>query len=97
LIRLTAEASRQISQLAVHYRELGRPEAVANLRRAVAAASQRIEAAPNEGLPAPRPYPELVCAGRAWIKEGPYWFLYSVRPLVILAVFYESADIPGRI
>jgi hypothetical protein len=58
----------------------------------------RISAHPNRGLPAPRPYPGLARPGRAWIKSGRYWIAYRTRPrLLIVAVFYETADIPGRI
>ncbi len=57
----------------------------------------KIERSPAAGLPAPRPYPEVARAGRAWIKAGRYWVSYrTTKPLVILGVFYEAADIPGR-
>jgi hypothetical protein len=73
-----------------------RPEAVRNLARAIAEASRAIEA--GRGIPAPRPYPELAQPGRAWIHAGRYWFRYALtRPPVILGVFYDAADIPGRI
>ena len=61
-------------------------------------AADRIEADPAAGLPAPRPYPELARPGRAWVKAGRYWVLYrTTAPPVIIAVFFETADIPGRL
>jgi hypothetical protein len=33
-----------------------------------------------------------------WIKVGRYWFRYAViDPPVIVAVFYETADIPAYV
>jgi hypothetical protein len=64
---------------------------------ALAAAESSIARNPHGGLAAPRPYPQLVRPGRLWTKAGRYWIAYSPDPLVILAVFYDSADIPGRI
>jgi hypothetical protein len=53
---------------------------------------------PFGGLPPPRPYPALVRPGLAWIKVGRYWVAYRTTPrLRIDAVFYETADIPGRL
>jgi len=54
-------------------------------------------AADRVGLPAPGPYPELAMEGRAWLKAGRYWFAYTKTvPMVVVAAFYEEADIPGR-
>jgi hypothetical protein len=37
-------------------------------------------------------------AARAWVKAGRYWFAYSTtQPPVIVAVSYETANIPGRL
>ena len=61
-------------------------------------ASRRIEANPAAGLVAPRPYPHVARPGRAWIKAGRYWIAYNTaHPPVIAAVFYETANIPGRL
>ena len=61
-------------------------------------APRSIAAEPRAGLLAPRPYPELRRAGRRWIIEGRYWIAYSLSsPPVISAVFYDTADIPGRL
>ncbi len=44
------------------------------------------------------PYPGLMLAGRRWIKAGRYWLAYrDGAPPVILAVFFEEANIPGRL
>jgi plasmid stabilization system protein ParE len=81
-----------------HYEHRERPEAIIRLMAAVAEASRRIEANPEVGLPAPRPYPQLARPGRAWVKVGRYWISYTAtQPPVIAAVFYETADIPGRL
>ena len=91
-------AQRQIIDLQRHYSALRRPEALRNLDRALREAEQRIERNPLGGLPAPRPYPDLTRPGRRWVKAGPYWIAYSTTdPAVILAVFYETANIPGRL
>jgi plasmid stabilization system protein ParE len=93
-----AEARRQIAALRDHYEQLDRIEAVMRLQAALTAAEQRIEARPDAGLPAPRPYPELARDGQAWIKVGRYWITYRLRkPPVIFGVFYEAADIPRRL
>ena len=97
MIRLGRRAEQQVAQLLRHYARLGRPEARRALLVAVRQASERIEANPGAGLLAPRPYPELAVSGEAWIKSGRYWVVYSLtEPPVILAVFHDAADIPGR-
>ncbi|MGA9865874.1 MAG: type II toxin-antitoxin system RelE/ParE family toxin [Acetobacteraceae bacterium] len=93
----SAEAERQIDDFRRHYRAKGRVEAAQNLLAALAKAEARIENEPAAGLPAPRPFPTLRRDGRAWIKTGRYWIVYSVtRPPVVLGVFYDAADIPNR-
>jgi transposase len=44
-------------------------------------------------------YPDQVARkGRAWVKSGQYWLVYSTKqPPVIAAVFYDAADVPRRI
>jgi hypothetical protein len=49
-------------------------------------------------LSAPRPYPDLARPGLAWIKAGRYWIAYRTKPrVIIVAVFYDTANIPGRL
>lgn len=81
-----------------HYEALGRLEAVENLIGALTRASHRIEKAPAAGLSAPRPYPSARRFGVRWLKEGRYWVAYRTdsRPM-ILGIFYDTADIPGRL
>lgn len=97
-IPYTERAEQQVEALFRHYEELSRFEAANNLARALEDAEQRIATKPEAGLPAPRPYPKLAAPGEAWIKVGRYWIAYRVAPSpVILAVFHESANIPGRL
>jgi plasmid stabilization system protein ParE len=98
LIRYTAKARSQIRSLTAHYERLRRDEALSNLSAALETAEQRIARAPREGMPAPRPYPKLISDNRLWIKEGRYWIAYTPAPEpTIIAVFFESANIPGRL
>ena len=96
MIPLADGAERQLCALLEHYAELGRPEAGRRLIEAVDRAIEEIECGRADALPAPRPYPGLARLGRLWTKSGRYWIAYGVSPLVILAVFYETANIPAR-
>jgi plasmid stabilization system protein ParE len=97
LIEYTPRAIRQIGTLVQHYEDRNRPEAIRGLFAALDAAERRIESNPNAGLAAPRPYPQVARKGRSWVKAGRYWVTYSTtQPPVIVAVFYETADIPQR-
>lgn len=59
---------------------------------------QAVAVHPAAGLTAPRPYPSLALPGWAWVRAGRYWVAYSIRPRpVIVAVFHDTADIPGRL
>ena len=94
----SAEAERQIANLRRHYDERDRTEALHNLVAALIEAEAAIESGTPIGRPAPRPYPHLARPGRLWLKAGRYWIAYSSdRPSMILAVFYDQANIPGRL
>lgn len=98
MIPYTRRAARQVDDLLTHFMELERPEAMSNLLAALRDASTQIENAPGSGVPAPRPYPFLARPGRFWIKSGRYWVGYRRNPtLAIFAVFYDAANIPGRL
>ena len=98
MIVLTPRAIRQVAALRRHYEGLGRSEAIRNLIVALEDAWRTIVGNPENGLPAPRPYPMLARPGRGWILSGRYWIAYNTRPpIAIVAVFYDSADIPGRL
>jgi plasmid stabilization system protein ParE len=98
VIRLSRDAEQQLAALLRHYTRRGRPEASRNLIAAIDKAAARIERDPAAGLPAPRPYLSLAHPGRVWIKVGRYWIAYSTaEPIVIVGVFYETANIPGRL
>jgi hypothetical protein len=87
-VNYSAEAERQIDELIAHYR---------NLNLALQEAEARIALDPAAGLPAPRPYPRAARPGRVWIKARRYWICYVTgREPVIVAVFFETANIPGR-
>jgi plasmid stabilization system protein ParE len=94
----TPEALRQVDALLRHYEALERDGAARALLAALADAERRIERKPTAGLAAPRPYPELVAEGDAWVKAGRYWIGYrTAEPPAIFAVFFETANIPGRL
>lgn len=98
MIRLTPEAEAQVEDLMRHYERLERPAATRNLVAALEHASDRITDAGEAGLPAPRPYPSLTRFGFRWIKVGAYWIAFEIANVpIIVGVFYESSDIPGRI
>jgi plasmid stabilization system protein ParE len=94
LIAYTARALRQIDDLIRHYEDRERIEAIHALSAALDETEAKIGSNPAAGLAAPRPYPGLARTGRAWIKAGRYWVAYDTKtPPVIVAVFYEAADI----
>jgi plasmid stabilization system protein ParE len=98
LIGYTPRAARQVAELRQFYEDKERPEAIAALNAALEAAEQRIAEHPAADLPAPRPYPQLATQGRAWIKSGRYWIAYRTKsPLLIVAVIFETANIPRRL
>jgi plasmid stabilization system protein ParE len=97
LIVFTPRAGRQVRELRQHYEDRGRPEASRALAAALESAWQTITIKPEAGLAAPSPYPQLATPGRAWVKTGRYWIAYTARSPVIVAVFYETANIPARL
>jgi hypothetical protein len=97
VIELSARATLDVARLEDHFDKLGRPEAIRNLAYALAEASDKIESDPAAGLIAPRPYPGVARRGRLWLHVRRYWIAYSTTtPSVILAVFYDTANIPER-
>lgn len=97
-VTLGREARRDVAALTRDSERKNRPEAVYNLLVAVNQAMKQIADDPSGGLGAPRPYPAPARPGTTWTKAGRYWFAYSLAdPPVIIAVFYDAADIPGRV
>jgi plasmid stabilization system protein ParE len=97
LIEYSGKALALIDELSAFYLRKGRPDAVLSLEAALIEAETRIEGRPGAGFPAPRPYPELAAEGELWILIRRYWIAYTTTEQpVILAVFHDSADIPGR-
>ncbi len=98
MILYADEARRQIDTLTAFYERKERPEASRRLNEALADAGARIVKQPLAGLAAPRPYPKIARPDRLWIKAGRYWISYTpTTPPVILNVFFERANIPGRV
>jgi hypothetical protein len=98
LIELSLAAREQLDALLLHFGLRERSEAIRSLVAAIDHAEKQIESNTAARLPAPRPYPSLARPGRVWTKAGRYWVAYSpTTPPVILAVFYDQADIPGRL
>ena len=98
MIALTPEARRHVRAPYAYYEERDRPEAARGLRNALNAAWEKIPTSPEAALPAPRPYKQLVEPGRTWLKVGRYWIAYRTQPTTaIVAVFFETANIPGRV
>ena len=97
-IRYTARAARMASDLLGHFEELDRVEASWNLLDALEEAELRISTDPGASRSAPGPYPLLARPDRGWVKAGRYWITHTLDdPAVIVGVFFEAADIPGRL
>ena len=98
MIAFTLEARQYVRSLRVYFEERERPEAARALRNALTGAWEKITTSPAAGLPAPRPYPQLAQPGRLWLKSGRYWIAYRTEPApAIVAVFFETANIAGRL
>jgi plasmid stabilization system protein ParE len=97
LIGFSPRAARQFRELRQHYEDSERPEAIRGLIVALEEASRRIEKNPGAGLATPRPYPHLARPDRLWVKAGRYWIAYEPTTPVIVGVFYDTANIPGRL
>ncbi len=97
MIAYTPEARRQVRELIGHYRKKQRPEAIRNLDAALARAEAALESGPTRPRMFPATYRDLARPDRAWLKEGIYWIAYQQTvPPVILAVFWEQAEIDRR-
>jgi plasmid stabilization system protein ParE len=92
-VRFSPRAKAQLAELRRYYRQKGRPEAARNLIAAMKMAAFKIGR--GQSLPAPRPNPDLQAGGEAWVHVGHYWVLHTTgEPVTVLAVFYDTADIP---
>lgn len=96
MISLTPEASAQLDEFERYYIEQQRPQALLNLGYALAEASLVILNAPQRGLAAPRPYPELASLELLWLKRGRYWVAYDPAGPIIAGIFFDTDDIPNR-
>ena len=97
MIALTPEASAQVEELERYYIARHRPQALRNLSHSLAEASLIILNAPQRGLTAPRPYPDLAGLRLSWLKRGRYWIAYDPAGPTIAGVFFDTDDIPNRI
>ncbi len=74
-----------------------RPEAIRNLRAALATAEAEIEAGAPRARLFPGTYRRLARPDRAWLKQAIYWIAYAqTNPPVIVAVFWQGADLATR-
>ena len=98
MIRLSLRAQTQIASLTAHFVERERDDAISNLQRAIATASERILARRGPFYPAPRPYPSVARPGWRWLKAGSYWIAFggTDSTYVVRALFHETANMPGR-
>ncbi len=96
MIALTPEASAQLDEFERYYVEQQRPQALRNLGHALAEASLVILNAPQRGLPAPRPYPELAILELLWVKRGRYGIAYDPAGPTIAGISFDTDDIPNR-
>ncbi len=97
MISLTPEANAQLEALERFYVDKRRPQALRNLGHALAEASLITLNAPERGMPAPRPYPELATLKLWWLKRGRYWIAYDLAGPTIAGIFFETDDIPNRL
>ena len=95
-MKFTTEARAQVAALRRHYQAKGRPEAARNLTRTLRQAA--LDIAAGKVVPTPVPYPDLVQTDRAWTHVGRHWFRHTTAtPTLIIGVFYDEANIPGRL
>lgn len=99
MVLITAAAQAQLEALERHYTTLDRDLATIRMTEAVALAAVRIEAQAGPFWPVPRPYPDLADYGWQWLKQSRYWIAFTPVPngYAITAVFFDTADIPGRL
>ncbi len=97
MLALTPEASAQLDAFERFYVDTHRPQALRNLGYPLAEASLVILNAPERGMSAPRPYPELAAFGLIWLKRGRYWIAYDPDGPIIAGVFFDTDDIPDRL
>ncbi len=99
MVLITAAAQAQLEMLEDHYARLGRDLATVRMTEAVAMAAARIEEQAGPFWPSPRPYPELAAYGWQWLKEGRYWIAFAPTPggYAVTGIFFETANIPGRL
>jgi len=99
MVLLTGAAQAQFEALERHYAKLDRDLATIRMMEAVASAIARIEQQTGPFWPAPRPYPDLAEYGWRWLKEGRYWIAFASisEGYAITGIFFETANIPGRL
>lgn len=97
MARIGPVARTQIANLAAHYRRLNRPEAVRNLRAAVAEVLRKIDQPNTRARRSPATYSGLAALNMFWIRQHIYWFSYgkaSDGVMTIANVIWDRADIP---
>lgn len=99
MIRLSAGAQAQVEALERHYAEIDRDVAALRMSEAIERAGARIEEQIGPFLLYPRPYPAILVDNWKWLKEARYWIAFEpvFDGYMITAVFYDTANIPGRL
>ncbi len=97
MIDYSPTARRHIRELTSHYKKKQRPEAIRNLRAALASAEGEIAKGLGRHRSFPATYRILARPNRAWLKVAIYWIAYErTNPPIIVAVFWEGADLARR-
>ena len=93
---LSRKAEQQLDAFRSYYEIKERPEATRKLIAALENAIERIGNNPKDGLPFPRPYPDLAEFNYLWIKAHVYWFSYQRLDSIsiITGIFYDRSNIP---
>lgn len=99
MVLVSAAARKQIDALARYYDELDREQATARMTVAMASAVKQIEDQVGPFWQAPRPYPGATRRQWKWLKSHRYWIAFEPisEGYAITAIFYDAANIPGRL
>jgi len=97
LIEYAPRAMRQVFALRHHYENLNRPAAARALAAALDEAERRVKATGSPGRPARVRTRGLPGPASRGSKPDDTGYLTTASPPVIVGVFCETANIPGRL